>query len=116
MQGGLQALPRPRDSARGRGAPRACIDYQRENVTALYLSAKRAKTQGCWGHNPELQRSCDKAQPPPAIGEDFEEYHRNYTWWFRKVKESCDAAGRPTIYLTTESYLKVKSLLELALA
>lgn len=92
-----------------------CIVYQRENITALYLSAKRAKTQGCWATRPEQQRSNCKAQPPPAIGDDFEQYRRNYTWWFGKVKESCDKAGRPTVHLTTESYLKVKSLLELAL-
>lgn len=92
-----------------------CIIYKRENVTAMYLSAKRAK-MGCWSTRPDTQRSKCAAYPKPKIGDDFDEYRRNYTWWFGKVKESCEAAGRPIVYLSTESYLNDKSLLEMALA
>ena len=89
-----------------------CIIYRRHNVTAQYLSLKRARNHGCWGTRPDEQRGCAQ-RSPLTIGADFEEYKQNYTNWYHLAEEAC--AGRTIVHWTTESYLtQVRSVLELA--
>ena len=88
-----------------------CIIYRRQNVSAQYLSLKRARTYGCWGTRPEEQRNCRQKEPLP-IGDDFEEYKRMYTDWYLLVEKAC--AGRTIVQWTTEGYLtQVRSVLEI---
>ena len=90
-----------------------CIIYRRQNVTAQYLSLKRALRNGCWGTRPEEQRSCSPRGPDARLGNDFAGFRRAYWTWYRDVEQAC--AGRKTLHWTTEGYLtQVRSVLELA--
>ena len=106
----------PRQSIPPQAAARlatTCIIYRRQNVTAQYLSLKRALRNGCWGTRPEEQRSCSPRGPDARLGNDFAGFRRAYWTWYRDVEQAC--AGRKTLHWTTEGYLtQVRSVLELA--
>ena len=90
-----------------------CIILRRQNVSAQYLSWKRASTYGggCWGTRPEEQRDC-REKAPTIIGDDFEEFKRQYTEWYLSVEEAC--VERRIVRWTTEGYLtQVRSVLEI---
>lgn len=90
-----------------------CIIFRRQNVTAQYISWKRASTYGggCWGTQPTEQRDC-REKAPTEIGEDFEEFKRKYTEWYLRVEKAC--VGRTIVQWTTEGYLtQVRSVLEI---
>lgn len=92
-----------------------CIIYRRQNVSAQYLSLKRARTYGCWGTRPEEQRksaNCTKRRAPAAIGDDFEEFRQLHQDWYQLVEKAC--VGRTIVQWTTEGYLtQVRSMLEI---
>ena len=90
-----------------------CIILRRQNVSAQYLSWKRASTYGggCWGTRPDDQRDCHE-KAPTIIGDDFEEFKRKYTEWYLSVEKAC--VGRTIVQWTTEGYLtQVRSVLEI---
>ncbi len=87
------------------GLTTTCIIYRRRNVSAQYLSWKRAITYGgnCWGANPYAQRYCNNTRPE-RIDSDFPAFVRERTMWYIEVEKAC--VGKTVVYLTMEDNLK----------
>lgn len=91
-----------------------CIVHRRRNVSAQYLSWKRAITFGrnCWGTNPRAQRHCHETRPV-TIGNDFPAFEQRLANWYIEVEKAC--AGKPTVQWTMEEHLgQTRSLLKIA--
>ena len=91
-----------------------CIIYRRLNVSAQYLSLKRATTFGknCWGTSPHAKRYC-KDSPPVTMGKDFSAFEKRYANWYREVEEAC--AGKVTLRWTMEAHLEqTRTVLKMA--
>ena len=114
MSIGIQAVSPPSSPAEAAAKlATTCIIFRRQNVSAQYLSWKRASTYGggCWGTRPDEQRDCHE-KAPTIIGDDFEEFKRKYTEWYLSVEKAC--VGRTIVQWTTEGYLtQVRSVLEI---
>ena len=91
-----------------------CVIYRRQNVSAQYLSWKRAITFGgnCWGVTPLAQRYCNNTRPV-TLGNDFPAFQQRVARWYLEVEEAC--VGKTVVTLTMEGHLvNRKGLLEIA--
>lgn len=86
-------------------ADTTCIIYRRNNVTAQYLSYKRATTTGCWGSTPAIQeRDCD-SWSPEIDGVELEKFNRTYENWYSRAEAACK--GHQTFQFTMEEWLQI---------
>ena len=96
------------------GLTTTCVIYRRQNVSAQYLSWKRAVTFGgsCWGVTPLAQRYCNSTRPV-TIGNDFPAFQQRVASWYLEVEEAC--VGKTVVKLTMEGHLvQTKGLLKIA--
>lgn len=96
------------------GLATTCIVHRRRNVSAQYLSWKRATTFGgsCWGADPHAQRYCNQTHPV-TIGNDFPAFAQRVANWYIEVEKAC--AGKPTVQWTMEEHIgQTRSLLKIA--
>ena len=80
-----------------------CIIYKRENITAQYMSLKRAVKYNCWHttggpkcHNLHVEFSQS----------EFMDFKHKYATWYRLVEDACK--GHRIVRCTMEEHLRTR--------
>ena len=87
------------------------ISLERTNITARYLSWKRAVSTGNWGTDPTMQRTLENQSfvgyrnPGAANTTSFEEFSRVHAEWYKTVSRLQQRTNGPIIRLRAENLM-----------
>ena len=100
---GYKVFPDQADDLGPLVADATCVVYKRDNVTAQYLSWKRAVSTGCWAINPDAQNATCSPWVPTVDAQELVRFRGARDAWYARVDRAC--AARPTIQLLMEETL-----------
>ena len=104
-QAGFKLMPaHPLAPRTGALLASTCVLLRRENVTAQYISWRRAITQGCWATTPKLRRNCS-ARPVHVEPTSLARFAQRGERWWAEVQAACAAARRPLVLLSMERFV-----------